>query len=120
MDCHDLIEKFRDSCRFASPKSNKRTANNTPKSKKAKKARKQSDTEDEDDNDDNDDDDYGTGTDEQEWEVEKVVDQRKAKGGKKEYLIRWKGCKASEDTWEPEDGINCPDLIAAFLKKNKK
>lgn len=130
VDCHDLIEKFRDSCRSASSKSNKRAANSKPKAtkaKKAKKAKKHSDTEDEQDeeddedtNGDNDDEDYGTGTEEKEWEVEKVMNQRKGKGGKKEYLIRWKGCKASEDTWEPEDGINCPELIAAFLKKNKK
>lgn len=101
VDCHDLIEKFRDSCRSASSKSNKRSANAAPKAskaKKAKKAKKQIDSDDEDnnsdvdvDNIDNDDDD----TDEKEWEVEKVVNQRKGKGGKKEYLIRWKGCKAS-------------------------
>lgn len=125
-----MIEKFRDSCRSASSKTNKRAAASKPKAskaKKAKKAKKHSDTEDENDeddeddtNDDYDDEDNGTGTEEKEWEVEKVVNQRKGKGGKKEFLIRWKGCKASDDTWEPEDGINCPDLIAAFLKKNKK
>lgn len=123
-----MIEKFRDSCRSASSKSNKRAATSKPKAskaKKAKKAKKYSDSEDEEDDADTngdveDDEDYGTGTEEKEWEVEKVVNQRKGKGGKKEYLIRWKGCKASEDTWEPEDGISCPELIAAFLKKNKK
>lgn len=125
-----MIEKFRDSCRSGSAKSNKRAANSKPKAskaKKAKKAKKHSDTEDDDDDEEEENsngdvsgEDYGTGTEEKEWEVEKVVNQRKAKGGKKEYLIRWKGCKASDDTWEPEDGINCPELIAAFLKKNKK
>lgn len=123
VDCHDLIEKFRDSCR--STKSNKRAANTTPKASKAKKAKKQtkrnvSDDEDDNDSDEEDNNDDGdSGADEKEWEVEKVVNQRK-KGGVKEYLIRWKGCKAADDTWEPEDGINCPELIAAFLKKNKK
>ncbi|XP_055302155.1 chromo domain-containing protein cec-1-like isoform X3 [Sitodiplosis mosellana] len=112
VDCYELIEKFRDSCRSASkstPSKNKRTANAAPKASKAKKARK-SLSDDESDKEDG----------EKEWEVEKVVNVRKGKGGKKEFLIRWKGCKASEDTWEPEDGISCPDLIAAFLKKNKK
>lgn len=123
VDCLDLIEKFRDSCRSSSSKSNKRASNSAPKSAKAKKARrakKQSFSEDEEELDENDDDDDNyDGAEEKEWEVEKVMNQRK-KGGKKEYLIRWKGCKSSEDTWEPEDGISCPELIAAFLKKNKK
>lgn len=117
VECYELIEKFRDSCRSSS-KSNKRSANTSPKAKKAKKSRKTL-SDDEDQDDDNNDDDGDDG-DEKEWEVERVINVRKGKGGKKEYLIRWKGCKASEDTWEPEDGINCPNLIAAFLKKNKK
>lgn len=112
VDCYELIEKFRESCRTANK--NKRTANAAPKASKAKKARKtQSVDENDSENIKNDD-------SEKEWEVEKVVNVRKGKGGKKEFLIRWKGCKATEDTWEPEDGINCPNLIAAFLKKNKK
>lgn len=111
VDCYELIEKFRDSCRSPS-KSNKRPAKSSPKTSKTKKARKiASDTEEDEGDDDED---------EKEWEVEKVVNQRTGKGGKKEYLIRWKGCKASDDTWEPEEGVNSPELIAAFIKKNKK
>lgn len=120
VDCFELIEKFRDSCRSAT-KSNKRAANTSqkaPKAKKSKKAKKVSYADDSDD--DGNADDGSNDDDEKEWEVEKVVNQRKGKGGIKEYLIRWKGCKASEDTWEPEDRINSPELIAAFLKKNKK
>lgn len=75
VDCLDLIEKFRDSCRSASGKSNKRSAANTPKAskaKKAKRARKQSVSEDDDDNDDIDDDDDENedgSSEEKEWEV---------------------------------------------------
>lgn len=126
VDCHDLIEKFRDSCRSASSKSNKRSATTAPKASKAKKAKKANKKKNDSEGEDNDSDnvhDYGDngdfGADEKEWEVERVINQRK-KDGKKEYLIRWKGCKAADDTWEPEDGISCPELIAAFLKKNKK
>ncbi|XP_031635904.1 M-phase phosphoprotein 8-like [Contarinia nasturtii] len=111
VDCYELIEKFRDSCRSTN-KSNKRTASTTPKASKAKKSRKS--LSDDENNDEEDD-----GEDKKEWEVEKIINFRK-RAGKKEYLIRWKGCKASEDTWEPENGINCPNLITAFLKKNKK
>lgn len=53
-----------------------------------------------------------------EYEVEEVVDSKKVKGRTK-YLIRWKGYDESDDTWEFEDTLNCPDLIKAFLKKSK-
>lgn len=116
VDCIELIEKFRDSCRSSSKTTKRASSTKTPT--KAKKARKAV-SDDDDDEDDEKDDDDSDGDNEKEWEVERIVNQRKAKG-KKEYLIRWKGCKSSDDTWEPEDGINCPELINAFLKKNKK
>lgn len=55
---------------------------------------------------------------EKEWEVEKIVDKRTGDGGLTEYLIRWKGCKASDDTWEPEDNVNSPIAVAQFEKSN--
>lgn len=54
-----------------------------------------------------------------EYEVEAVVDSKTVKG-KTKYLIRWKGFEESDDTWEPEETLNCPDLIRAFNKKGKK
>lgn len=39
------------------------------------------------------------------------------KNGKKEFLIRWKGYSEKHDTWEPEDNLNCPDIISKFLAK---
>lgn len=59
----------------------------------------------------------GDGDGENEWEVDKVVGARKQKGNT-EYLIRWKGCAASSDTWEPEWNVNCPDAIAKYLEKD--
>ncbi|KAG8233828.1 hypothetical protein J437_LFUL008050 [Ladona fulva] len=52
--------------------------------------------------------------------VEKVVEVRFKKGGKREFLIRWKGFSSSDDTWEPEENLNCPDLIEKFLQKLEK
>jgi hypothetical protein len=58
--------------------------------------------------------------DEEEYTVEKVVDVRIVKGGKREYLLKWKGYPDSENTWEPEENLECPDLIADYEDKAKK
>lgn len=56
---------------------------------------------------------------EEEFVVEKILDVR-VKGGKKEYFLKWKGYPDSENTWEPHDNLDCPDLINAFEDKLKK
>ncbi|KAJ8343779.1 hypothetical protein SKAU_G00311080 [Synaphobranchus kaupii] len=49
------------------------------------------------------------------YEVEKIVDKRKTKKGKWEYLIRWKGYGSNEDTWEPEHHLlHCEEFIDQF------
>lgn len=57
--------------------------------------------------------------DDLEYEVEKIVKERKI-DGHKEYLIRWKGCSAKEDTWEHENNMTCPNILNEFMKKKKK
>lgn len=54
---------------------------------------------------------------EQDWEVEKIIDIQYNEDGTKNYLIRWKGCDASQDTWEPEDNVDSPELVEAFMSK---
>ncbi|KAM9301481.1 chromodomain Y-like protein 2 [Gastrophryne carolinensis] len=49
------------------------------------------------------------------YEVERIVDKRKNKKGKWEYLIRWKGYGSSEDTWEPDHHLlHCEEFIDEF------
>jgi len=56
---------------------------------------------------------------EEEYTVEKILDKR-IRGGKTEYLIKWEGYPDSENTWEPEDNLDCPDLISGFEEKTKQ
>jgi len=56
---------------------------------------------------------------EEEFTVEKIVDMR-VRNGKKEYLLKWRGYPDSENTWEPMENLDCPDMIDAFEEKLKK
>lgn len=36
--------------------------------------------------------------------------------GKQQFKIRWKGFGPADDTWEDEENVDSPELIAAFLQ----
>lgn len=57
--------------------------------------------------------------DDVEYEVERIIEAQYKRNGQREYLVRWKGFSAKDDTWEPEDNLHCKDLIAAFNEKHK-
>lgn len=68
--------------------------------------------------DDSSEDDLQNDDEGSQYEVEKIIGEKIIKGTR-HYLIRWKGYEEESDTWEPEDTLNCPDIIAVF-KENKK
>uniref|UniRef100_A0A6I8NYL3 Chromo domain-containing protein n=1 Tax=Ornithorhynchus anatinus TaxID=9258 RepID=A0A6I8NYL3_ORNAN len=55
------------------------------------------------------------------YEVERIVDRRKNKKGKIEYLVRWKGYDSEDDTWEPEQHlVNCEEYIHEFNRHHNE
>merc|ERR1712099_216726 len=57
---------------------------------------------------------------EAEYEVESIVSKRESDEGKVEYLVKWKGWNASDNTWEPVENLeSSQELIDEFEGKTE-
>ena len=54
--------------------------------------------------------------DDNQYEVEKVLNKRK-KRGRVHYLVKWLGYRDEDNTWEPEDNLDCDEKIEEFEKR---
>jgi len=57
---------------------------------------------------------------EEEYEVKKIINKRK-KYSKWEYLVRWKGYMAEEDSWEREENLkNAKEAVEDYEREYRK
>ncbi|KAL7072023.1 hypothetical protein ACQ4LE_008695 [Meloidogyne hapla] len=52
--------------------------------------------------------------------VEAIVNKRVSADGHVEYYLKWFGHPESENSWEPEENLHCPELIEKFTKFQKR
>ncbi|XP_030016245.1 chromodomain Y-like protein isoform X2 [Sphaeramia orbicularis] len=53
------------------------------------------------------------------YEVERIVDKRRNRKGKVEYLVRWRGYGSEGDTWEPETHLStCMVYVHEFNRQH--
>jgi hypothetical protein len=62
--------------------------------------------------------------DHNEYEVEKILDMRERKRGRKntrEFLVKWKGYPEFDAPWEPESHLtNAKKMLKTFLQKQQE
>ncbi|KAJ1666904.1 hypothetical protein IW140_003322 [Coemansia sp. RSA 1813] len=69
--------------------------------------------EEEEEEDEEEDEEY---QEEEEYEVEEIVDEQRIHG-KQYYFLKWKGYGSEDNTWEPEENLDCPDIVALYKQR---
>jgi hypothetical protein len=54
---------------------------------------------------------------EEEYVVERILDYRVGRNGRRMYRIKWEGYETKDSTWQREDEMNCPDILARFWEE---
>ncbi|XP_022834786.1 chromobox protein homolog 1-like [Spodoptera litura] len=112
LSCPELINKYNDEKENSKTKESKaEKKNNKRKAKKAQKTPAKRTKYDWDDS---------NADENAEYEVDRILEVRHKKNGQREFFIHWKGWSSKFDSWEPEDNLNCPELIKKFMEKVSK
>jgi hypothetical protein len=59
-------------------------------------------------------------SDSETYEVEKILDHRSDSRGRRRFLVQWAGYGPEDNTWEDEENLACPQLLAEYLDMVKK
>ncbi|XP_044761418.1 probable chromo domain-containing protein LHP1 [Coccinella septempunctata] len=97
LNCPEALQEYR------KKKSNTKSPGDKSKKVAANKVKKTLEPQEWDENED--------------FEVVRILDVHFKRDGKREFLVAWKGFSQKYDSWEPEENMNCKDLIEKFLKK---
>lgn len=54
-------------------------------------------------------------TEDEDYEVDAILKHKETRNGR-QYLIRWKGYDSSEDTWEKEINLKCPEILNTYIR----
>ncbi|XP_058799952.1 myb-like protein X [Phymastichus coffea] len=126
LNCDRLIEEFLTEQEENEPineekkDKNEKTTKIKKQNKNFKNQKKNKKSESKEDKNNDNDQDAENSTGSIEYEVARIIEVYFKKDKSREFLIRWKGFSAKEDTWEPEEHLNCPELINKFMEKLKK
>lgn len=59
------------------------------------------------------------GNEDRDYEVEMILESQ-IRDGQTWYFIKWKGFDETWNSWEPENFLDCPDLLEQFKKRKVK